>query len=143
MQPSKEPGLTKQATTRASDCTPHPLLRKDLDRPLTVLKVQNGTPRTFFGYAHNISASGMRIAATSPRDPGSRYLLEIPFPETPSGMTECRCEVVWKRDYSKGDRLGPGMGLRFLDLPDEVALALDAWIRNEAFRDRLRVVPAC
>lgn len=122
----------------ASDNTPQPPPRIELGCPLIVLNVREGRPRTFFGYASNISVAGMRIAATSPREPGSRYRLEIPFPE-PVGLTaECECEVVWKSCWVKGDPVGPGMGLRFLDLPERISDALAAWIRREAFEGRLR-----
>lgn len=112
----------------ASEDAPQPPPRKELEHPLLVLNAGPGQRRTFFGYATNISAAGMRIDATSPREPGARYRLEIPLPAPVGTVTQCECEVVWKREYSKGDPKGPGMGLKFLDLPEEVSEALNAWI---------------
>lgn len=112
--------------TVAVEHSPPP--RKELERPLTVLKIwpEDGR-RTFFGYAANIGRGGLRIDATSPREPQSRHHLEIPLP---TGTLECRCEVVWKRSYSNGDGYPPAMGLRFLDLPEERAVELDDWVHR-------------
>jgi uncharacterized protein (TIGR02266 family) len=95
---------------------------------LTVLKVwPEEDKRTFFGYAGNVSRGGLRVDATSPREPESRHLLEIPLP---TGPAQCSCEVVWKRGYASGAAYPPAMGLRFLDLPDEDSDALDDWIHR-------------
>lgn len=119
---------TNPAGLVPSDNEPQPPPRIELERPLLVLNAEPGQRRTFFGYARNLSAAGMRIDATSPREPGTRYRLEIPLPAPIGVVTRCECEVVWKREYSRGDPMSPGMGLRFLDLPDELTRALDAWI---------------
>ena len=48
--------------------------RKKLRSPLLILKVrvEDGGGKAFFGYAKNISRSGIFIASTNPRAPGSR-----------------------------------------------------------------------
>ena len=112
--------------------------RKFLQAPITVLKTDgNGGPKTFFGYAKNISSSGMMIGATSPKEPGSRFLLEIPLPEPLNMVATCTCEVVWKRDWEKKKCHEPGMGLRFVDLPEEVASAIETWVERETLRRQL------
>lgn len=110
---------------------PQPPQRRDLTRPLTVLKIwPDDGGKTFFGYARNISRGGMRIDATCPREPGSRHHLEIPLPAPLTGVARCHCQVVWKRDYAAGASYPPGMGLEFLDLPEEISAALDAWVHR-------------
>ncbi len=112
--------------------------RKLLHAPITVLRTDgNGGPKTFFGYAKNISRSGMMIGATCPKEPGSRFLLEIPFPEPVNVVATCTCEVVWKREWAKQKQLEPGMGLRFVDLPEEIASAIDSWLQRELLHQQL------
>ncbi|HOX44405.1 MAG TPA: PilZ domain-containing protein [Myxococcota bacterium] len=105
--------------------------RRALRRPLIVLKVklENHT-RTFFGYAKNISRSGMFIASVNPERPGSQYQVEIPLPEPIRRTVVCQCQVVWSREYARGQPSEPGMGLRFLDMPADVAEAIDLWART-------------
>lgn len=96
-----------------------------------VLKVRLDDGRkSFFGYAQNISRGGMFISTVSPREPGEVFTVETPLP-LPQPMTiQCRCEVVWKRPYSRKGCYEPGMGLKFIDLPEDVAKAIDDWIRS-------------
>ena len=129
-----------QLGNRSAAETSLPLIqdRTLLRAPLTILKTDgNGGPKTFFGYAKNISPSGMMIGATSPKEPGSRFLLEIPLPEPINKTATCTCEVVWKREWAKHKSHDPGMGLRFLDLPEDIAAAIDRWITAEQLREQL------
>lgn len=112
--------------------------RTPLHAPITVLKSDgNGGPKTFFGYAKNISRSGMMIGATFPKEPGTRYILEIPLPEPLNLVATCTCEVIWKREWAKQKCHEPGMGLRFIDLPEEIAAAIDNWLQKEALEQQL------
>lgn len=86
--------------------------------------------RVFFGYAKNISGSGIFIATVNPRAVGEQFDIELTLP-APCGLRIAgRCEVVWRRPYSARSDLDPGMGLRFLDLPAEVAAALGSWVEG-------------
>jgi hypothetical protein len=117
---------------------PKPDSRKRLSRPITVLKADNSNgPKTFFGYVKNISRSGMMIGTTNPRELGTKYRLEIPFPEPVNVTAVCDCEVVWTKVWEKGRCHDPGMGLRFLDLPAEVASAIEDWIQRETMASML------
>jgi uncharacterized protein (TIGR02266 family) len=104
--------------------------RRHLRRPLIVLRVKldNGT-RTFFGYAKNISRSGMFIASVNPERPGDTFRVEIPLPPPVDRRVVCQCEVVWAREYARRADHEPGMGMRFLDMPPELAAAIDDWAR--------------
>jgi len=105
--------------------------RKHLRSPLIVLRVKLDDGRkSFFGYAKNISRSGLFIASVSPKEPQERFQVELSLPAPINRSVQCTCEVVWKRPYSKGAPHEPGMGLRFLDLPEEVAVAIDRWIQS-------------
>jgi hypothetical protein len=108
-------------------------MRKSLRSPLIVLQVKlDDGYKSFFGYAKNISRSGFFIASINPREPGERFQVELVLPLPIGRSVQCSCEVVWKRLYSKGSSHEPGMGLRFLGLAEEVADAIDSWIRAES-----------
>jgi hypothetical protein len=106
--------------------------RKTLRAPLIVLQVKmDDAGKSFFGYARNISRSGMFIPVTVPREPGSRFLVEIHLPAPINRDIRCTCEVVWKRTFSAKSQESPGMGLKFIDMPEEVAVAIDNWIKTQ------------
>jgi uncharacterized protein (TIGR02266 family) len=106
--------------------------RRVLRNPLIVLRTKVETRRSvFFGYAKNISRGGMFIASVNPPEPGSRFELEFELPGQPWRRIHCSGEVVWNRSYSQRGPYEPGMGLRFTDLPDEPAQAIEDWVHAE------------
>ncbi len=106
--------------------------RKNLRSPLIVLKVKlEEGKKSLFGYAKNISRGGVFIATVNPREPGSRFKVEISLPEPISQTIQCDCEVVWKRHFSRKSDYEPGMGVRFLDMPEETAEAIDRWVKSQ------------
>ncbi len=106
--------------------------RKYLRSPLLILKVRlEDSSKAFFGYAKNISRSGMFISTVNPREPGHLFPVEIPFPPPLNRRVTCNCEVVWRRLYDRASPYEPGMGLKFLDLPAEDAEAVEAWILSQ------------
>lgn len=116
---------------------PQPDSRQALRVPILVLRADcTDGHKTFFGYAKNLSKSGMMIGTINPREPGSQFWVQFSLPEPVNRVAKCHCEVIWRRRYSREHRYDPGMGLRFLDLPDDVAEAIDEWVR-ELDRQRL------
>lgn len=117
---------------RLNDQSAEALKRRNLRSPLLVLKVRLDDGRkTFFGYAKNVSRGGIFIATVNPRDPGARFQVEIPLPPPICRNVQCFCEVIWKRDFRPDSPFEPGMGLKFIDLPDELAERIDRWIKGE------------
>lgn len=111
-------------------------IRRALRSPLLVLRVKlDDGRRSFFGYAKNISRSGLFITSVNPREPGERFHLELPLPAPLSRTLVCTGEVVWKRLYKSDSPYEPGMGLRFLDLPAEEEALLDQWVRDANARE--------
>jgi len=105
--------------------------RKTLRAPLIILKIKGEENRkTFFGYSKNISRSGMFIATANPREPGTTFMVEIPFPPPINRSIRCKCEVIWQRQFKPKSPYEPGMGLKFLDLPEDVAEEIDQWVRQ-------------
>ena len=90
--------------------------RKDLRVPLRVLKVEtelNGD--VFFGYAADISKSGLFIQTSNPRPVGTKVRLMFVLPGTKEKLT-FQAEVIWNRNYIGKEGLTPGMGMRFVEL---------------------------
>lgn len=102
--------------------------RKNLRTPLIVLKVKlDDGNKTFFGYAKNLGRSGLFIATVNPQEPGCRFHIEVPLPDPINRNITCDCEVVWKRQYTRGGPYEPGMGLKFLNMPEAMAQLIDEW----------------
>lgn len=116
--------------TSDSQETPPPAdKRQALRCALLIKKVRlEDKSRVFFGYATNISRSGLFISSINPTAIGSQFTIEINLPSPLNVTFTCRCETVWHRKYSAKDTLEPGMGLRFIDLTDESKELLAAWI---------------
>lgn len=111
-------------------------LRKTLRSPLIIQKVRiDGERPAFFGYSKNISRSGMFIATTNPIEPGQRVSLEFNLPAPLTGSVRCTCEVVWKRPFGTHLPFEPGMGMKFIDMPDSISQQLDAWIKDQQNTD--------
>jgi len=106
--------------------------RVNLRAPLIIQKVHLDAERpVFFGYSKNISCSGLFIATTNPIEPGEQIDLEIPLPPPLNDKIRCRCEVVWKRPFGKHLPFEPGMGLKFVNLPEEVSRRIDEWVKQQ------------
>jgi uncharacterized protein (TIGR02266 family) len=105
--------------------------RKHLRYPILILKVTGGGQKQhLFGYAKNISRGGLFIQSVNPREPGERFIISFHIPDTEI-QVRCKCEVVWMRKYHPKEKLEPGYGLRFLDLPAGVADAIEEWIKKQ------------
>lgn len=106
-------------------------LRRSLRAPLIIQKVHlHGDRPTIFGYSKNISRSGMFIATTNPIEPGQRIELEFQLPAPLQGSVRCLCEVVWKRPFGSHLPFEAGMGMRFINMPEEISDQLEAWVRD-------------
>ena len=107
-------------------------LRKNLRAPLIIQKVHLDAERTvFFGYSKNISRSGMFIATTNPIETGAQINLEIPLPAPLGKSVRCCCEVVWRRPRGKHLPFEPGIGLKFIDMPEDITQQIDDWIKSQ------------
>jgi len=107
--------------------------RQSLRSPLIIQKVRIDSERpVFFGYSKNISRSGLFIATTNPIEIGEQLDLEIPLPGSQTGSIRCCCEVVWRRPLGKHLPFEPGMGLKFVNLSEEISQLLDQWIEQQS-----------
>ncbi|HEY5673231.1 MAG TPA: PilZ domain-containing protein [Malonomonas sp.] len=120
------------STADQKTCQPPADQRANLRAPLIIQKILIGSERpVFFGYSKNISRSGMFIATANPIKVGDQIDLQIPLPAPLSMTVKCHCEVVWKRPNSRQLPFEPGMGLKFLNLPEEIAALLQRWIEEQ------------
>ena len=69
-------------------------------------------------YAGNISTGGMFLKTIHPQDPGTEVDFEFRL-EDGYTLVEGKGEVAWVRETAQGPDKPPGMGLRFIDLPDD------------------------
>lgn len=87
-----------------------------------------------FAYITDISATGIFVRTTTPEQPGT--LLNLRFKDQDQrGQIECEGQVIWVNPYRPGapDNLHPGMGIRFVDLDDEMRDRLLELIRRFAY----------
>lgn len=107
--------------------TPAASKRKNLRTPILITKVkvdQDG--KVFFGYAKNISKTGLFIQSINPKDEGERFKIEFDLPGD-KGTFSCMAKVIWKRGYMPKAKYEPGMGLEFIDLPRDLSDKLEAF----------------
>lgn len=105
--------------------------RKNLRKHLLVLKVKGEDRKgVFFGYAKTLSRGGMFIASVNPRNLGEEF--DISFSLTGAQMDiKCKAVVAWRREYDPYLKHEPGMGIRFLDLNEELRDKIDEWIKKK------------
>jgi hypothetical protein len=104
--------------------------RKNLRGHLLVLKVKGSSmDKSFFGYARTIGRNGMFIASINPKNVGEEFTIEF-IPPTMDTPIKCLCQVRWRREYTPKSSYEPGMGIKFLDLGDEIREVIDAWVKS-------------
>jgi len=108
--------------------------RRRAPRVLVDLEVDYAMEENYlFAYITDISATGIFVRTTSPETPGTH--LNLRFTPDDSGPIECEGEVIWINPFRPGapDNLHPGMGIRFVELDDEVRQRLLELIRRFAY----------
>lgn len=107
-------------------------LRRNLRAPLIIQKIHlHGNRPTIFGYSKNVSRSGMYISTTKPIEVGQQIELEFQLPPPLTGTVRSLCEVVWKRPFGSHLPSEAGIGVRFVNLPEEISLQLEDWVRHQ------------
>src|ERR1700710_92443 len=74
-----------------------------------------------FAYITDISATGIFVRTTTPESRGTHLTMRFQ-PDDGGSIIEVEGEVIWINPYRPGapDNLHPGMGVRFVDLEDEL-----------------------
>ncbi|MBI3754402.1 MAG: PilZ domain-containing protein [Deltaproteobacteria bacterium] len=111
--------------------------RKNLRNQLLVLNVKmesnslsakSQADKSFFGYAKVIGRGGMFIASVNPRQVGEEFTIEFSLPD--KTLARCRARVVWRREFSQKSKYEPGMGVKFMDLSDDIRNKIDEWVKK-------------
>src|SRR5258706_6087103 len=101
-------------------------------RPLVVRQIPIEVARErFFGYAINLSIDGLYVQTANPKPSGTKVQLRFNLPGDDS-VIECSAEVAWSHAYHTDTCPKPGMGVKFLDLRDEDAARIRAFIATDA-----------
>jgi len=112
--------------------------RRRAPRILVDLEVDYALEENYlFAYITDISATGIFVRTTTPEQPGTHLNLrfQLQTDDDKSEKIEVEGEVIWVNPYRPGapDNLHPGMGIRFVDLDDEVRDQLVELIRRFAY----------
>src|SRR6478672_5362058 len=109
--------------------------RRRATRVLVDLEVDYASEDNFlFAYITDISETGIFVRTTSPEQPGTRLNLRF-SPDNASRPIEVEGEVIWVNPYRPGapDNLHPGMGIRFVELDDDLRDRLLELVRRFAY----------
>jgi type IV pilus assembly protein PilZ len=112
-----------------------PAERRAAPRVLVDLEVDYASEENYlFAYITDISETGIFVRTTSPEQPGTRLNLRF-RPDDAPDQIEIEGEVIWVNPYRPGapDNLHPGMGIRFVDLDDDVRDRLLELVRRFAY----------
>jgi type IV pilus assembly protein PilZ len=109
--------------------------RRYSQRILIDLEVDYQCEDTFlFAYITDMSALGIFIRTNNPEPPDTHLNLRFTLPgdEKPLALEG---EVIWINPYRPGsfDNINPGMGVRFVDLSEELKEKLLALVRKIAY----------
>ena len=124
----KGKGVSADAKLAASD-------RRAAPRVLVDLEVDYALEDNYlFAYITDISETGIFVRTTTPEQPGTRLNLRFQ-PDNATLPIEVEGEVIWVNPYRPGkpDNLHPGMGIRFVELEDDVKERLLALVRRFAY----------
>ncbi len=124
----KAKGITADVSVDPSD-------RRTAPRVLVDLEVDYASEENYlFAYITDISETGIFVRTTSPEQPGTRLNLRF-RPDGASDQIELEGEVIWVNPFRPGapDNLHPGMGIRFVQLEDEVRDQLLELVRRFAY----------
>ena len=86
-----------------------------------------------FAYITDISETGIFVRTTTPEQAGTH--LNLRFRSDDKSQIEVEGLVIWVNPYRPGapDNLHPGMGIRFVDLDDDMRERLLELVRRFAY----------
>ena len=111
--------------------------RRQHDRAVLKARVTMTSESNFYtGLLNNISEGGIFAATFNLLPLGTRVDLEFSLPDGEAPIA-VQAEVRWIREYDPLSDAHPGMGLRFLTLPDEVKARIERFVarRETLFYD--------
>ena len=112
-----------------------PADRRAAPRVLVDLEVDYASEDNYlFAYITDISETGIFVRTTSPEQPGTRLNMRF-RPDDAQPQLEIEGEVIWVNPFRPGapDNLHPGMGIRFVELDDDLRDRLLELVRRFAY----------
>src|SRR6478735_3577036 len=109
--------------------------RRRAPRMLIDLEVDYASEENYlFAYITDISATGIFVRTTTPEQPGTHLNLRF-RPDDEGPQIEVEGEVIWINPFRPGapDNLHPGMGIRFVELDDDVRARLIELVKRFAY----------
>jgi type IV pilus assembly protein PilZ len=109
--------------------------RRAAARVLVDLEVDYASEDNYlFAYITDISETGIFVRTTSPEQPGTRLNLRF-RPDNANPQLQIEGEVIWVNPYRPGapDNLHPGMGIRFVELDEDLRDQLLELVRRFAY----------
>ena len=113
--------------------------RRRAPRVLVDLEVDYASEENYlFAYITDISETGIFVRTTTPETPGTHLNLRFaPLDDDADAgdRIEVEGEVIWINPYRPGvpDNLHPGMGVRFVELEDDIKDRLLELVRRFAY----------
>lgn len=86
--------------------------------------------KCFFGYAMNISRSGLMIHTLTPITVGKEVSIEFTLPGSDITV-KCHSKAVWNRSVARGSARVCRLGLMFIDIDPYVADRVDEWVASQ------------
>lgn len=111
--------------------------RRSAQRILLDLEVDYECEDTYlFAYIADMSALGIFIRTNNPEKPGTNLNLRFTLPGDEAPLS-IEGEVIWVNPYRPGhlDNINPGMGVRFIDLDENIQKRLIKLIKTIAYLD--------
>jgi uncharacterized protein (TIGR02266 family) len=94
------------------------------------LDVTMSSDHNFYaGFAENISSGGLFVATYVQRPKGDRMEIVLNIPGHPEPIRAIG-EVRWLREFSEQSNVPPGLGVRFVELPEGAASAIDGFLKD-------------
>ncbi len=124
--------MEKQPSSIATFVEPRPeSVRLRSARVKVELNVSAGGRHAFYqGFADEMSATGIFVGTHVVKPVGERMDFSIGLPDGGDPITGT-CEVRWVREYAESSDVGPGMGLRFIDLPPAAGERIQKFLEHE------------
>jgi uncharacterized protein (TIGR02266 family) len=117
--------MPEQADSVAADNRRRRAARYSVDLDVTMSSDHN----FYAGFAENISSGGLFVATYVKRPRGDRMEIVLNLPGMPEPIRAVG-EVRWLRDFSEQSNVPPGLGVRFVELPEAAAVAIETFLKG-------------
>src|SRR5262249_25746610 len=127
---SSERKPREEATFSQKQDSVTPDNRRRAPRYSVDLDVTMSSDHNFYaGFAENISSGGLFVATYVQRPKGDRMEIKLNLPGIPEPICAIG-EVRWVRVFPERSNVPPGLGIRFVELPDVAREAIERFLKD-------------